>query len=108
MQRNLADNLSYYLYPDGRVTALMPDTEPLFSLKFIRDFVGPEVELACYTTDGYALFHNSQAGREGLPRNEVATSLYAEGERSEVVVSGRAFLVHPRHLDPAAARMKIR
>jgi len=97
--RNLEDHLSYYIKPDGTITAVMPDQDPTFTLGFICGFVGPRVQLACYTSDGYALIQNADGEEKELPINEAATELLRECTGSDTVVRGRAFLVHPDHFD---------
>jgi Domain of unknown function (DUF3846) len=99
MQRNVRDHLSYYIKPGGDVTPVMPDQDETFTLKFIQDFVGPNVELVCHTQEGYALVRNKQAYLQGLPINDVATSLLAEATGRTEVIRGRAFLIHPDHFD---------
>lgn len=99
LRRDITSPLSYYIKPEGDVTAVMPDQEPTFSLKFIQAFVGPEVEIACYTPDGYALVRNSTAEVRGLPINTVASSLLTEAKAQPDVIYGRAFLIHPDHFD---------
>jgi hypothetical protein len=98
-ERKLEDRLSYYIKPDGTITAVMPDQEPTFTLGFIRGFVGPVVELVCYTHDGYALVCNPAASKQDLPVNEAATSLAKESCGEESLIRGRAFLIHPEHFD---------
>ena len=97
--RDVTSHLSYYIKPEGDVTAVMPDQDETFTLKFIKDFLGPEVEIACYTSDGYALLRNSEAEARGLPMNNVASSLLSEAQGRPGVVKGRAFLIHPDHFD---------
>lgn len=97
--RKLEDHLSYYIKPDGSITAVMPDQDPTFTLGFIRGFVGPRIELVCYTDDGYALICNADATEQDLPVNETATSLVKESCDQESVIRGRAFLIHPEHFD---------
>lgn len=99
LRRDLTTHLSYYIKPEGDVTAVMPDQDATFSLKFIQDFVGSEVEVACYTSDGYALIRNSKAELRGLPINEVASSVLAEATGQADAIHGRAFLIHPDHFD---------
>jgi hypothetical protein len=99
IHRNLEDHLSYYIKPDGSITAVMPDQEPTFTLAFIRDFVGANIELACYTDDGYAVIRNTDAEAQGLPVNETATAILREATGEERVIRGRAFLIHPDHFD---------
>jgi hypothetical protein len=99
LRRDLTSHLSYYIKPDGDVTAVMPDQDVTFSLKFIQDFVGAEVEVACYTSDGYALIRNRQAEVRGLPFNDVASSVLSEATGQPNVIHGRAFLIHPDHFD---------
>ncbi|MBV9480728.1 MAG: hypothetical protein JO249_08235 [Acidobacteria bacterium] len=99
IERNIGDQLSYYIKPGGPVTAVMPDQDETFSLKFIQDFVGPHVELACYTPEGYALVRDVNADQEGLPINDVASSILAEATGQSGVIRGRAFLIHPKHFD---------
>ncbi len=97
--RNISDHLSYYIKPEGTVAAVMPDAEETFSLKFIQDFVGAHVEVACFTPEGYALVRNAEAESEGLSANEVASSILAEATGRNDVIRGRAFLIHPNHFD---------
>ena len=97
--RDVTTHLSYYIKPEGDVTAVMPDQDATFTLKFIEDFLGPEVEIACYTPDGFALIRNREAERRGLPINNVASSLLSETQGRPGVVHGRAFLIHPDHFD---------
>jgi hypothetical protein len=99
MRTDLSDHLSYYIKPSGEVTAVMPDQDATFTLKFIQDFVGPSIELACYTREGYALIRNAKAHTEGLPVNEIASSVLAEATGSTEPLRGRAFLIHPDHFD---------
>jgi hypothetical protein len=99
LQRNISDHLSYYIKPEGNITAVMPDQDATFTLKFIQDFVGPEVEVACFTRDGYALVHNVNAEAQELPVNEVATSIVRQATGEGEVLRGRAFLIHPDHFD---------
>ena len=97
---NDSDHLSYYLKPEGDVTAVMPDQEPTFSLRFIQSFVGPQVEVACVTPEGYALVRNGGAQVQGFPVNKIASSVLSDCTGRSEVIRGRAFLIHPDHFDP--------
>jgi hypothetical protein len=97
--RDLTTHLSYYIKPEGDVTAVMPDQDATFTLKFIQDFLGLDVEVACYTSDGFALVRNSKAEGRGLPINNVASSVLSEAQGQPGVIYGRAFLIHPDHFD---------
>jgi hypothetical protein len=99
LRPDVTSHLSYYIKPEGDVTAVMPDQDATFSLKFIQDFVGTEVEVACYTPQGFALIRNRKGGERGLPLNEVASSLLSESTGKSDVIHGRAFLIHPDHFD---------
>ena len=99
MRRDVTDHLSYYIKPGGDVTAVMPNQDDTFTLRFIQDFVGPTVEVVCYTQDGYALIRNMQADLEGLPINDLATAVVTQSTGTANVVRGRAFLIHPDHFD---------
>lgn len=96
---NVSDHLSYYIKPEGEVAAVMPDQEETFSLKFIQDFVGTHVQVACYTHDGYALVKNIDADAQGLPANDIASSILTEATGRTDIIRGRAFLIHPDHFD---------
>lgn len=99
IRRNITDHLSYYIKPEGNVTPVMPDQEATFPLKFIQDFVGPRLEIACFTSEGYALIRNPEGTLQGLPVNSMATSLLSQATGKDDVIRGRAFLIHPEHFD---------
>ncbi len=98
-RRDVTNHLSYCLKPEGDVMPVMPDQDATFSLKFIQDFVGAEVEVAGYTADGFALIRNPTAEARDLPVNEVASALLSEAKGQSQMVRGRAFLIHPDHFD---------
>lgn len=100
LRRDVTDHLSYYIKPGGDVTPVMPNQDDTFTLRFIQDFLGPSVEVVCYTPDGYALMRNMQADVEGLPVNDLATEVVTQSTGATVnIVRGRAFLIHPDHFD---------
>jgi hypothetical protein len=99
LRPEVKSQLSYCIKPEGEVKAVMPDQDATFSLKFIQDFVGPELEVVCYTKEGYALIRNRRAEAGGLPINDVASSVLSEAKGHPDVIRGRAFLIHPEHFD---------
>lgn len=98
MKRALEDKLSYFIKPDGSILAVMPDQDPTFNTRELHDFIGENIELACYTRDGYALFFNKDGRTQGLPVNEQAMSLYEEVKGKGEIIAGNALLAHPEHV----------
>jgi hypothetical protein len=97
MKRELSDNVSYFMKPDGTIHAVMPDQEPTFSPQQLHGFIGQEIELACRTPDGYFLLRSKEGNQQDLPINEAATAVCEEVMGPGHVILGNALLVHPDH-----------
>lgn len=98
-KRDISENLSYMIPPEGTAKAVMPDQDPTFGLGFIQGVVGAHPELACFTSDGFALVQSREAKDKDLPTNDAASSLLHESTGSTERVYGTALLIHPNHLD---------
>jgi hypothetical protein len=92
-------NLSFMIKRMAKIVPTMPDDEE-FSFQQFRDYVAGPPEVVCQTHDGFILFHNKEGEAKGLPRNELATSMYLDASRQGGCVAGRVFLAHPDHIAP--------
>ncbi len=98
MKRNREDKLSYFMKPDGTIRAVMPDQDSTFNTRELHAFIGEHIELACHTSDGYALFCNKEGNLKGLSVNDAATELCEAVKGPGHVIAGNALLAHPEHV----------
>lgn len=98
MKRDLNEKLSYFMKPDGTIRAVMPDQDSTFNARELHAFIGEQIELACRTSDGYALFCNREGKLQGLSVNEAATQLCESVKGPGHVIVGNALLAHPDHV----------
>ena len=106
MSALIAPWLSYMIRSNGERVAFMPADEE-FSISELHDAVAGTPEVACFTSEGYALFHNQDAASQSLPVNEDATCLLHQvSPLDHRRIFGRVFLAHPAHI-PSFWRMNF-